>query len=282
MKYLDYREKRQHGQFNFPLAYYRETPQAPRYLMPFHWHLELELVHITSGSFRLTADRQEFHMNAGDSLLLPGGVLHGGTPENCIYECVVFHPRMLLVPAHVCSTAIQSLTDQSASLKTRVYSGETDFSSAAEQLCAVLEERKEGYEFLVQGYLYQLFGILTGNHEIVTEKSSAVHQKLDPVKKALSFIEAHYAEQIELKDIADAAGLNPNYLCRLFKSVTERTPIDYLRYYRIECACEMLAVRDISIPEVSWRCGYHDPSYFIRCFRKEKGITPAGYLRRKL
>ena len=31
-----------------------------------------------------------------------------------------------------------------------------------------------------------------------------------------------------------------------FRSLTGRTPIDYLNYYRIECAIEMLSTKDIT------------------------------------
>ena len=72
--------------------------------------------------------------------------------------------------------------------------------------------------------------------------------------------------------------MNPKYFCRYFRSMTERTPIDYLNYYRIECACEMLSTKDISIKEVALSCGFNDESYFIKTFHKYKGITPKQFM----
>ena len=279
MKYLDYREKRQHGAFNFPIAYYSENPHAPRYVMPFHWHNEYELISVTEGTFPVTADGTDYMMHAGDCLLLPGGILHGGTPEECRYECIVFHPRMLLVSRHLCTPLIQGLINQSILLRQNLFGPDTSVAKISRSLCAYLQARPAGYEFFVQSCLYQLLGVLSTEHLLLFEETKEGSGNPEPVKNALSFIEAHYTEHIELEDISRAAGLNPNYLCRLFKNYTGRTPIDYLRSYRIECACEILATRMLSIPETAWRCGFHDPAYFSRCFKKEKGMTPTSYLR---
>lgn len=59
----------------------------------------------------------------------------------------------------------------------------------------------------------------------------------------------NYNSSIRLDTLDRIAGMNPRYFCRYFRSMTERTPIDYLNYYRIECACEMLSTRNISIRE---------------------------------
>ena len=281
MKYLDYREKRQHGDFNFPIAYYSENPHAPRYVMPFHWHNEYELISVTQGSFLVTADGTDYRMNEGDCLLLPGGMLHGGTPENCHYECVVFHPRMLLVSRHLCAPVIQQMINHTISLRQNLFGPESSVAKITRQLCGSLQSRPAGYEFLVQSSLYQLLGTLMQEQLFLSDDTNEGSGSPEPVKNALSYIEEHYNEHIELEDISRAAGLNPNYLCRLFKNYTGRTPVDYLRYYRIECACEMLATRMRSIPETAWKCGFHDPAYFSRCFKKEKGITPTAYLSQK-
>lgn len=281
MKYLDYREKRQHGNFNFPIAYYSENPHAPRYVMPFHWHNEYELIYVSKGSFLVTADGEDYLLRKGCCLLLPGGTLHGGTPDQCHYECVVFHPRMLLVNQHTCAPLVHALINRTIALQQNLFEEPSPVSGIAQTLCGHLRSHREGYEFFVQSCLYQLLGTLMEEHVLTPGDSDHTSGSPDPVKEALAYIEEHYAEHIELNDIARAAGLNPNYLCRLFKNYTGRTPVDYLRYYRIECACEMLATRMRSIPETAWKCGFHDPAYFSRCFKKEKGVTPTAYLNQK-
>lgn len=59
--------------------------------------------------------------------------------------------------------------------------------------------------------------------------------------------------------------------------MTHKSPMNYLNFYRIERACFQLLNSDASIIEIAMNCGFNDLSYFIKTFRKYKGITPAKY-----
>ena len=84
MHYLDYNELQQHGTEDFPFAFYQIDEHHPRYNMPFHWHREIELILIYEGAFDLFLDEKEVWAKAGDLLLIEGGIIHGGIPQNCI------------------------------------------------------------------------------------------------------------------------------------------------------------------------------------------------------
>lgn len=149
-----------------------------------------------------------------------------------------------------------------------------------DNLTLALSGKKTGYEFMTQGYLYQLIGTILEEHlyeEDVKDIKAARH--LNSIKNVLAYIAENYDSSISLDNLAKIAGMNPKYFCRYFRSMTERTPIDYLNYYRIECACEMLSTKDISIKETAISCGFNDESYFIKTFHKYKGITPKQFIR---
>ena len=117
------------------------------------------------------------------------------------------------------------------------------------------------------------------NVRIISQKDS---RKIEHLKKALEVIENHYADCITLEDLAQAAGMNSKYFCRYFKDMTHRTPVDYLNYYRIEQACFKLVTSNESIADIGLSCGFNDVSYFIKTFKKYKGMTPKKYLRAPL
>lgn len=98
-----------------------------------------------------------------------------------------------------------------------------------------------------------------------------------PVAKAMAFLKEHYGKQVNLELAADAIGLSPNRLSRLFVEETGRAFTDYLIGYRIERAKELLLLPDASIKSVSLSCGYPDPNYFSRLFKKVTGITPTAF-----
>lgn len=147
-----------------------------------------------------------------------------------------------------------------------------------DSLTSALSGRHTGYEFMTQGYLYQLLGIILEEHlykENTRDLVEAGH--LNSIKNVLTYISENYDNNISLDMLAKIAGMNPKYFCRYFRSMTERTPIDYLNYYRIECACEMLTTKNISVKEAAISCGFNDESYFIKTFHKYKGITPKQF-----
>lgn len=280
MKYIEYKEQREQGTFNFPIAYYHETPHAPRYYMTYHWHTHYEIIRIISGSFQLTLDNDTRMYHAGDVIFIKDGTLHGVTPHDCIYDCIVFNLQVLMKDNHACAKTIHDIIAHQITIHTLLSECSTNVLPIISNLCDALSNRKVGYEFMTQGFLYQLIGIILEEHLYEEQVNDRVaSERLNSIKDVLAYISDNYYNSISLESLAKIAGMNPKYFCRYFRSMTERTPIDYLNYYRIECACEMLSTKDISIKEVAISCGFNDESYFIKTFHKYKNITPKQFMK---
>ena len=282
MKYNEYQERKQHGTFNFPIAYYHETPRTPKYYMTYHWHTSYEILYINRGEFTLTLDDKTCTYKAGDVVFITDGMLHGGTPKDCHYDCIVFDLQMLLKDNNACSKMVQDIISHKITINTYLSENNHVITAVVQDLVHALSEKREGYEFLVQGYLYILFGEIITDHLYTTNtRDDLSTERLNSIKEVLTYISENYTSNVSLDNLAHIAGMNPKYFCRYFRSMTDRTPIDYLNYYRIECACEMLSTKDVSIKEVAISCGFNDESYFIKTFHKYKGITPKQYVKRE-
>ncbi len=110
------------------------------------------------------------------------------------------------------------------------------------------------------------------------EAAASAPPRFSPaVAHALSFIRESYGRQIGLEQAAEAAGLSPSRLSRLFIEETGRAFTDYLIDYRIARAKELLAAPGASVKAVSLACGYPDPNYFSRLFKKATGLTPSAF-----
>ena len=90
MKFLALHENAARGTSDFPIELYYVDRSHPRYEMPFHWHLEYEMMLVLSGSFSLSVDGKTKTLHKGDTAIISAGAVHGGVPDNCIYECLVF------------------------------------------------------------------------------------------------------------------------------------------------------------------------------------------------
>lgn len=278
MKYLEYKETRRRGSADFPYEYYHITKTHPRYNMVHHWHPQYEIIHLISGRFDVMLNDREYIMKQGEAIFVPSGIMHGGTPEDAEYECLVFETDAFLRKSMMSDERAAEIISNLRQPSPTVLSQSIAARELTERIFDELRSRKGGYRLIVQGAVMQLFGELSRIEASGGEVRDK--RKLRSLKSALGYIEEHYSEPVTLDDIAAASGMNSRYLCRVFRDMTHRTPIDYLNYYRIECACEQIASTNDSMTDIALSCGFCDLSYFIKVFKKYKDVTPFAYGRK--
>ena len=278
MHYLDYNEQIQHRTGDFPLAWYPVDVHHERYRMPMHWHRETELIYVRSGRLSLYIDDREVAAGPGDLMLIAGGVIHGGEPEDCMYECAVFDAALLLGPAP-CARRLKGVLNHSIFMKAGSIDADAMLHSATEALFGRCRDGVAGNVLEITGSLSVLFGALLRcrDRAALDTPSTRFGQKAEQLKPALEYIETHYGQGITLEALARLTGMSPKYFCRFFKTIVHRSPIDYVNYYRVECASHFLTSGDMTVAEIAQHCGYNDSSFFIKQFRKYKGTTPKQY-----
>lgn len=279
MLYLNYNEQQQHGTGEFPIAFYHVDRNHPRYEMPFHWHKEYEIVRVLDGSFRLMMDETEITAGAGESIFIPSGAIHGGTPDSCIYECLVFDLDMLFIHADRCRHYLKKITHQDVLVHSLISADTPSLQRAIERLLNYAAEMAAGYELIVTGCLFEIFGLIF--REKCYEPNSM--ETLSPIKhtkqlkSVFEYIESNYSSTITLQQLSQISGMSPKYFCRYFQTIAHKTPMDYLNYYRIERSCSLLCTTDMPITAIAYDCGFNDCSYFIKLFKRYKHITPKQY-----
>ena len=283
MRYLATHEHAPRGTFDFPIELYYVDPSHPRYEMPFHWHMEHELILVLQGVLRLSVEGEAFELAPGDCMLIADGAIHGGTPEGCIYECLVFDLERFLAGTTTCGQRVALLTEGEARLEGKFPAG-TQAAAIVSQLFQAMETERPGYELTTKGLLWQLWGELLGQRLLGAAEPGPPRdiRRAQAVKNVLRRIRSSYGQPLTLEDLAAEAALEPKYFCRVFRQITGRTPINYLNYYRVECAAELLCTTQGSITDIALECGFGDVSYFSRMFRRYKGQTPGQYRRAHL
>lgn len=281
MKYIAYHERKKHGTFDFPVEFYHVTPSHPRYEMTYHWHMECELIRVLKGEFLLTMDDKEFLIRSKDLAFVPSGVLHGGIPSACVYECIVFDLHSLSKSNAAGKKLLSQICSNTVWVNSYFPHSGDDLHKTAWMLFDAMRTPSAGRELIITGSIYQFFGHVF-EHRYYTEGSLSSrknHSRMEQLRAVFDLIDERYADCLTLEDLARTAGMNPRYFCRFFHEMTHRTPIDYLNYYRIEQACFKLATSDETITEIALACGFNDVSYFSKTFKKYKGLTPRKYLR---
>lgn len=279
MLYLDYNEKQMHGTKEFPVAFYHVDRSHPRYDMPFHWHKEYEIVRILEGEFRLMLADDELSARGGDSFFIPGGAIHGGTPEDCIYECLVFDLDPLFLHADICRQYLKKIKHQDIIVHPVIRRDSSSLSPVIDRLFTAMSDMRPGHELAVSGLLLELFGLIF-QEECYTAGASGSEspfRHMEQLRPVFEYIENHFASGISLQQLSQISGMSPKYFCRYFQAIVHKTPMDYLNYYRIEHACTLLCTTDSPITSIAYDCGFNDCSYFIKLFKRYKHITPKQY-----
>ena len=103
----------------------------------------------------------------------------------------------------------------------------------------------------------------------------------NPTDKAISFMQDSLSTTVTLDNIAQSVHLSTSFFSRKFKQDTGYAPIEYFNHLRIQKACQLLHFSQLRINEVATEIGIDDPFYFSRLFKKQMGVSPAGYRKRE-
>ena len=94
---------------------------------------------------------------------------------------------------------------------------------------------------------------------------------------ALSRVEQGFGEDLRLGHAAMACHMSASHFSHIFKKEHGTSFRCYLLRYRLERACEFLAMAEIPVKQAAFAAGFNDCSYFDRVFRRCYGMTPRDY-----
>ena len=94
---------------------------------------------------------------------------------------------------------------------------------------------------------------------------------------AIEYINRHIFEHIGIDEICAAVHSSKYHFCRQFKNATGFTVMEYILKTRLILAKDMLLKNELTVSEISEKCGFSSVSYFSRVFRQEMGMSPLKY-----
>ena len=237
-----------------------------------HSHEFIEIIYVESGAGLQVTDDNQIEIHEGDILLMTGEESHSIRPLceekdftllNVIFERDVVDMDLSMFKC-----------DKSVSLKDH-----PEIVSLIYSLDSEYRERKEYFEYVSVGYLYQLLGNLARKFDdrVISTKNFTIVNNSEYVRKAVEFIQDNYAEKIRLDDVASHVALSSGYLQKIFHKERNTSVIEYLLRYRIEQACKLLIESDCSVMQISNTVGFSDVKNFYVAFKKVVNMTPNRY-----
>ena len=127
-----------------------------------------------------------------------------------------------------------------------------------------------------ESWLVQTFAQLITRYADDRPQAQVVGKERQPVQRVRAYLEAHYAENVSLEQLAGIANLSPFHLLRVFHAETGLSPHIYLTQLRIDRA-RVLLLQGLPIAQVALETGFVDQSHLTRQFKRQTGITPGQY-----
>ncbi|HYF49843.1 MAG TPA: helix-turn-helix transcriptional regulator [Planctomycetota bacterium] len=109
------------------------------------------------------------------------------------------------------------------------------------------------------------------------EGSKTLHRGMARLRELLV---KHACDETSLADLAHSAGVAPTHAGELFRKEFGIRPVEFRTQIRLEKARDMLATTTLNIKEVARKCGYPDPLYFSKLFRRHFGLSPGEIIHR--
>lgn len=101
------------------------------------------------------------------------------------------------------------------------------------------------------------------------------------VNTVLAHLYDHYAEKIELRDLAQLAYCSEEHIARLFKQHTDMSIVSFLHKIRVEKSIELMSRESFSIKEAAEQVGYQNLNNYYKYFKIYAGMTPAQFLKQR-
>lgn len=139
---------------------------------------------------------------------------------------------------------------------------------------------KTHMQFYLKAFLMQ---ILTLTHIEITKENFASGGKLSSfrnyqrVMSIKEYIEENSTSNIKLKDLALITKLSPNFLCKIFKDVTQETISAYIHKCKIVQAKKLILQSELSMKQIAFSCGFESDTYFFYLFKRYEGMTPSEF-----
>jgi AraC-like DNA-binding protein len=239
------------------------------------------------------ANGTRFTVRRGEGVYLAGNTLHSAwleQAEDCEYQVLRIDPALLGGPAgmRIFEDFVQPLLldPRMAFLHLKPdESWQTEILDRISTFPALTEPTEPGWELDAMERIFAIWRLIQRFAETLPRQGSRLRdgmpstRDVERMRRALVFIDAHYADRISLADIAACMTLSEGECCRLFQRMLHTSPMEYAISCRIRESLALLAGGRLSITEIAQRTGFSASSYFTETFRRVMGMTPSQYRR---
>lgn len=226
-----------------------------------HIHEYSEILYCQKGAGDILVNNKKIHLKENEFVFIPPNYIHQYNLVDIDVICAVFSNDFIPL--------FFKLTKGSKLVAEKFKSDE--LKNIFESLPTI----NKSNNILVMAYLNLICNkvLEQGNFE----KNALTNDSI-LYQNVISYVSENFNQDISLKKIADIFGYNKKYLSGTLHSLTGMHFTDFIAMYRVECAKKLLTKNsELSVTEISEKCGFTAINTFNRRFKKMTSMTPTQY-----
>ncbi len=263
---------------NLEIIYKKPEHESP------HLHKSLEMVYVTSGSLEIGIGQNLFHMEKGDfAAVFPGLVHHyqvfNPSDNRAVY--ILVDPSL----SGIYIDTLQSLSPENPVIKRKLLHPDVEFcignliqntydSLVTDETISLSNDTVPSINMMNQAFV-QI--IMTRCFPLYKMVDRSIFDSDDLVFRSISYISAHYTEDISLTSMAKDLYVSPYTLSRLFSNTFHRNFNSYINEIRLEQATKILEYTDQTITEACMNSGFESQRTFNRVFKEKYHMSPREF-----
>ncbi|WP_295653231.1 AraC family transcriptional regulator [uncultured Mucilaginibacter sp.] len=254
-----------------------------------HYHPEVELIHIRKGSGTQFIGDNIKRFNTGDVVLVGAHLPHYWRYDDGYFEpdtdlsadAAVIHFAETFWGEHFLNLPenkpIKTLLEKA---KRGIYVSGATAKTVAALIKKMVEA--EGLQRII--ILMEVLSTIAGCNKLTFLSSIGFRHDFNDVENErinaiYEYSLANFRRKIQLSEIADVARISENSFCRYFKSRTRKTYSQFLIEIRVGDACKLLIENRLSIKQICFECGFNNLVGFHKYFKLITGKSPLSYQR---
>lgn len=254
---------------------------------PIHTHEFIEIVYVLSGKMTHVIDGESYQVKRGDVLFMNTECTHSFDPNtDYTYVNILFSPRIVqeedssaygIFSFMFLSTFNELCGDTNFGKISFSGKERDDIEKVVFSMLQEYEEKLSSWENVVGNYLNVFITKMLRKVQL-----GIADEEIDGMWSSLSeYIENNLDSKLSLSLLAQKCFYNPSYFSRLFKEKFGMTLSEYVTRKRLGHAITLLKESDLSIEEISARCGFSDRSSLYHCFSRYLDASPNSYRNKK-
>lgn len=226
--------------------------------------LDYQIILVTEGVYEVTVDNEVTELNVGDCVVYPPGAIQeykmitDGRFEQTVGYFV-----------HFTGSAADEVMAKAG------FKGTTVLRAVLPEVKFVFKKLFDAHkrcdQLLETSNLLNIIALLAKNDALVSSESEK------RIRAEAEYINIHFSEKIDFDEMAKRCYLSRSRFTHIFTEIFGQPPTLYQLNQKLNNARELLVYSELSIGEITEKCGFSDQMYFSKIFKKTYEISPLKY-----